>query len=70
MFGALAATYEAQTSNDMNCYSVKDDEYNNRYCNTAYQASVFTEGKTIYEVHMWTLTDHCFRQPHLHVPDF
>jgi len=52
MFGALAATYEAQTANDMNCYTVKDPEFNGRYCNVATPASVFTEGKSLRAVHM------------------
>ena len=46
MFGALAATYEAVTRSDMNCYTVKDHEFNGRYCNVPVQASVFTEGKS------------------------
>ncbi|KAF3035893.1 hypothetical protein E8E12_000542 [Didymella heteroderae] len=48
LFGALAAAYEAMTSNDMNCFTVKDNESNNRYCNVAYQVSTFTPNSYIY----------------------
>ncbi|KAJ4379258.1 hypothetical protein N0V86_005303 [Didymella sp. IMI 355093] len=48
LFGALAAAYEAMTHNDLNCFTVKDSDSNNRYCNVAYQASVHTEDSHIY----------------------
>jgi hypothetical protein len=70
MFGALAASYEAMTSNDMNCFTVKDNESNNRYCNVAVQASVFAEGESLHALHSSASTDKCFRQSHLHVSFF